>query len=471
MKKNIVVLLKGILLGLISMGIPGLSASTIGIIIGIYLMMVESIANIFKDFKKNGTFLAFLMIGYAIGAVLAAFTVNIIFEYFPLVMIMAIMGMLLGSLPDIFNSLKGNWKKPSNWIVFSMIVTFLILYSYLIVTNQSVEFDKNPSLIYLIVMAFIGLFTSSTFIIPGIDFAVVFLSLGLYYPFMNMLTEFLMFSSPDYLTNLIANVKILGFYLIGYLLGIFLFSKLIKFLSKKYESETNFASAAFVVAAPAVVVKSCIINNAGFYVTIPQFFVGGFIAILSFLAMVIITILSRTHALRYYYTSLHISKIKKFKNAIKNEEDNSIINYMNWILEDGKINFSANEFVFDTNKKYLICANKNGNFDMFAIIKATNSKISYDHNYFGKNMLECLKDDNSNIRVTFTEDNDYAQKIKECYLNGYEIVPAFIDCKNVYDKNSLKQVDASIDFKTSLTLKNEEFNDEIINKINYAIIM
>ena len=55
--------------------------------------------------------------------------------------------------------------------------------------------------------------------------------------------------------------------------------------------------------------------------------------------------------------------------------------------------------------------------------------------------------------------------------NGYEIVPAFIDCKNVYDKNSLKQVDASIDFKTSLTLKNEEFNDEIINKINYAIIM
>ena len=118
MKKNIVVLLKGILLGLISMGIPGLSASTIGIIIGIYLMMVESIANIFKDFKKNGTFLAFLMIGYAIGAVLAAFTVNIIFEYFPLVMIMAIMGMLLGSLPDIFNSLKGNWKKQSNWIVF-----------------------------------------------------------------------------------------------------------------------------------------------------------------------------------------------------------------------------------------------------------------------------------------------------------------------------------------------------------------
>ena len=35
MKKNLVVLLKGILLGLISMGIPGLSASTIGIIIGI----------------------------------------------------------------------------------------------------------------------------------------------------------------------------------------------------------------------------------------------------------------------------------------------------------------------------------------------------------------------------------------------------------------------------------------------------
>ena len=74
-KDYVFVALKGTLLGLVSLGIPGVSASTVGIIIGIYFTMVDAIANIFKDFRHNATFLLALMIGYAAGSVGAAFSV------------------------------------------------------------------------------------------------------------------------------------------------------------------------------------------------------------------------------------------------------------------------------------------------------------------------------------------------------------------------------------------------------------
>ncbi|MGM9969632.1 MAG: undecaprenyl phosphate translocase family protein [Anaeroplasma sp.] len=289
-KNNIIVLLKGILLGLISMGIPGLSASTIAIILGIYLLMVNSIANIFKDFKKNIIFLLFLILGYGIGAILAAFSVDLLFKHFPLATTLVILGLILGSIPEMFYKSRKDIKKISCWIVFSIIFATIICYNLLISKSTETEFPNDPDLGYLISIAIIGLITSSTFIIPGVDFAVVFLSLGLYYPFLNMITELLSFFSPNYFDTFLPNIKILGFYLAGYFTGMFLFSKLIKFLTAKYSSQTSFASIAFVTAAPIIVINNCIIQNDSFRSTIPQWIVGIILAIVAGSLMIFISI-------------------------------------------------------------------------------------------------------------------------------------------------------------------------------------
>lgn len=270
LKDYILVFLKGILLGLISVGIPGVSASTIGIIIGIYFLMVDAISNILKDFKKNAPFLLILMLGYGLGSIGAAFSITILFEQFPLVTTFAILGFILASIPDMVIKLKKDFSKPICWVVFIGVLILLFIYNISFTTSNVQEFPDKPNLGYLIKMGIIGVVTSATFIIPGVDFAVIFLSLGIYYPFMNMITELCSFFDPNYFNLFKTNIQILLFYLAGYFIGVFLFSKLIKFLSVKYESQTQFASFAFIVAAPFIVIKSCVIDNDAFFISTGQ---------------------------------------------------------------------------------------------------------------------------------------------------------------------------------------------------------
>jgi putative membrane protein len=283
---NVIVFFKGILLGIISLGIPGVSASTIGIIVGIYFFMVEAIANIFKEFRKNIFFLLSLIMGYAVGAVGASFFITFLFDLFPYVITFSILGIILGAIVNTAVSLQGHFNKLSNWLTFLGVFLFLGAYNLFLSSDAQFSFPTEPDLYDLILMFFIGLFTSATFIIPGIDFAVVFMSLGIYYPFMNMIKDLFAFTDPNYLTILIANGKILGFYLVGYFIGIFLFSKLIKFLMQRFEYQLQFAAFAFVVAAPPVFLNSCIITNEATRGMHPaQIIIGGVLSLLFAIAM------------------------------------------------------------------------------------------------------------------------------------------------------------------------------------------
>ncbi|MCR5112941.1 MAG: DUF368 domain-containing protein [Acholeplasmatales bacterium] len=272
--KYLIIFLDGVLLGIVSLGIPGFSASTIAVIIGIYFVLVESMANLFSDFKRSILFLIFLYLGYGIGSACAALGVNILFEEFPLATILVVIGMIIGAFPDTFLALKGNLKKISGYIVFIIIAGAILCYNFFATEGDTVTFPDNPDVWFLIRMGFIGLVTSATFIIPGVDFAIVFLSLGLYYPFSNMLANIIRFGSETYLHDLANTGKILGVYLIGYFVGVFLLSKLVKFLTKKYKAQTLFANAAFIAIAPIIVVKNCAFDNENYFFSVPQLIIG-----------------------------------------------------------------------------------------------------------------------------------------------------------------------------------------------------
>ena len=256
----VLILIKGMLLGITSVGIPGLSASTLSIVLGIYFLMINSIADIFKDFKKNIKFVAPLLIGFLLGVGLAAYTIVILFEHFPLITTFAIIGFIISSLPSMIMKLKVYFRQPSCILTFIVILAILTAYNVIRPQNTGMVFPEKVTFVYLFGMAVIGMFAAATFIIPGIDFAIIMLSIGIYYPFMNMIKSFIDFNSPNYLDTAANNGMILTAFLIGLLVGLALFSKLIKFISKKYTAQTQFASLAFVVAAPTVLVRTCIIE-------------------------------------------------------------------------------------------------------------------------------------------------------------------------------------------------------------------
>ena len=272
--RYLIIFLDGILLGIVSLGIPGFSASTIAVIIGIYFVLVESMANLFSDFKRSILFIIFIYLGYGVGSAIAALGVNILFEEFPLATILVVIGMILGAFPDTFLALKGNLKKISGYIVFTIIAVAIISYNFFATEGDTVTFPDNPNAWFLIRMGLIGLVTSATFIIPGVDFAIVFLSLGLYYPFSNMLANIIRFGNENYLHDLANTGKILGVYLIGYFVGVFLLSKLVKFLTKKYKAQTLFANAAFIAVAPVIVIKNCAFDNSSYFFSVPQLIIG-----------------------------------------------------------------------------------------------------------------------------------------------------------------------------------------------------
>ena len=133
--RHFIVFLEGVLLGLISIGIPGFSASTIAIIIGVYTVMVEAMANIVSDFKRSIIFLICLYLGYGIGSMLAALSVNILFKNFPLATVIVILGLLAGSIPDMVIKLKGNFKKIYEEINIVYINLQDIIYQFIYFIN------------------------------------------------------------------------------------------------------------------------------------------------------------------------------------------------------------------------------------------------------------------------------------------------------------------------------------------------
>ncbi len=291
--RHFIVFLEGVLLGLISIGIPGFSASTIAIIIGVYTVMVEAMANIVSDFKRSIIFLICLYLGYGIGSMLAALSVNILFKNFPLATVIVILGLLAGSIPDMVIKLKGNFKKISCWITFVIVGASIVCYNFFAKEGATIEFPEDPSWTFVIAMGLTGLVTSATFVIPGVDFAVVFLSLGLYYPFSNMLATLANFTAPTYAQTFMPNFKILLSYTIGYFTGAFLLSKLVKMLIHKFNPQTMFASFSFIAVAPAIVIKNCVYDNENFSYSTSQLIVGLILGILLMSAMILIGIRQR----------------------------------------------------------------------------------------------------------------------------------------------------------------------------------
>ena len=113
--KYLSIFLKAIIIGFISCAVPGLSALTFAIVLCIYYPLVDALSSVIKNFKKSILFLIFFFGGYAVGAVLAAEFVSIIYEQYPLILVIIVLGCILGSLPSMIKDIIPYAKKWTNW--------------------------------------------------------------------------------------------------------------------------------------------------------------------------------------------------------------------------------------------------------------------------------------------------------------------------------------------------------------------
>ena len=279
--KRLITFFKGVILGFVGLAVPGLSASTIALEIDVYYDMIDSISNLFKRFKKSVLFLLFLTLGYFAGGFIGSVAMNTIYVTVPIIMLLIVMGMVVGGIPNMAKDLKHGIKKPSCWIVLVLLSFLLIAFSFFLTAGKEITFD-NMKLVDYITLFFVGVFTSATLVIPGVDFAVLLISLGYYSAFTKTIANLFDFSVFGH------TMLVLGIYLIGYGIGAFLLSKIIRFVINKYEDETKYASFAFVLVAPAIIIKKGIFDNPNFSYTTSELIIGIILGVVCMVGMIVL---------------------------------------------------------------------------------------------------------------------------------------------------------------------------------------
>ena len=93
--------MKGILIGSGAI-LPGISSGVFCVIFGIYEKLINSVLNLFHDFKKSFTFLLPIGLGGITGVLLVGKLLNFFFNEYPMPTKFCFIGLILGSIPVLF---------------------------------------------------------------------------------------------------------------------------------------------------------------------------------------------------------------------------------------------------------------------------------------------------------------------------------------------------------------------------------
>ena len=216
---------KGVFMG-IADAIPGISGGTIALLLGIYEELISTISGLnfglitklknngFKSFWEslNGNFLITLVLGIVISLILfVKISANLLTSH-PLYVWSFFLGLILATLYVIY-------KLIESWNLVNIISTLLMIAFSIILTSDSLNISDDTNLFYILIC---GIIASSAMILPGISGSLILVILGVY----KILVEAL--------DNL--DVKIISSFLVGAVIGVISFSKILKWLFKNYKS-------------------------------------------------------------------------------------------------------------------------------------------------------------------------------------------------------------------------------------------
>lgn len=245
-KDKIVLGIKGFLIGLANI-IPGVSGGTMAVSFGIYEEIIEIASNIFKNFKKNMAFILPIGIGTVIAIALLSNVITICLDKYQVATPLLFVGLILGGLPAIVKNIGKKITKPTNLIVFSITILFMLFIYLGIKDAEDVDFTNVDAIGYIILFI-VGAIAAITMVVPGISGSFVLMLIGYYKPIVKTVSDLTHFN------NVIYNLCILIPFVFGVLFGIVSVSKLIKYCLKKYPEQTYSSIVAFVLSSVVLII-------------------------------------------------------------------------------------------------------------------------------------------------------------------------------------------------------------------------
>ena len=217
---------------------PGVSGGTIALILGVYKKLIESIDAIsVKNFKTltldlfwkkiNGNFLISLFTGILSAVFTLSFLIDYLIHTYPIALWSFFLGLLVNSI-FILKRLVNNWSYLNIGLLVLGAVTSFFL-------TQITPKGSDIGLIYIFFCGFFGIIAM---ILPGISGAYILLILGAYQTIINLIKMALKSLSSfnlDLLIPIYTKLFIFGF---GVLVGLRIFSSILKWLFDNENDKT-----------------------------------------------------------------------------------------------------------------------------------------------------------------------------------------------------------------------------------------
>ena len=255
--ESVKILLKGIVVGLGAIT-PGLSGSVLLVIFGLYHKALNAISTIFKNFKTNIAFLIPLALGIGIGMLTFSKIAQYFLGNFEMQTRFTFLGLVVGTIPLFIREVtKEKREQGLNFpkrFIFSIVgaAAFGLLLSY----AGGVGFDRleNPNLFQSVLL---GLVVAASYLIPGVDSAVILNYFGMYELWLSV-------ADLDNLLNIDFFLKIALPTAVGLAVGVLLISTIINFLLKRYYTFTfSVIFGLFISIIPKLLNESCVLGLNG----------------------------------------------------------------------------------------------------------------------------------------------------------------------------------------------------------------
>ena len=233
---------KGIIVGLGGIA-PGLSGSVLLIIFCLYQKTLDALGNLFRDLRKNVSFLLPLVAGMGTGVLLFSKAVNFFLNHYEMPTRFCFLGLIAGTLPMVWQEVTKNGYSRK----YLLLVILSGCLGTWFFTGNPDAFPQitDPTLLQSVLL---GVAVAATAIVPGVDPAVFLSTLGFYEMYVAALAQLRM--------------EVLLPMVLGLALGAVMLSFLMSQLFRRFYTATySIIFGIFLTMIPNMLSSSCILGR------------------------------------------------------------------------------------------------------------------------------------------------------------------------------------------------------------------
>lgn len=251
--KNILYCVQGAIVGIGAI-LPGVSGGVLCVSFGIYEPMMEFLTHPIAAWKKHRKIFLPFALGWILGFLLLAKLLEILFSAAAPIALMLFLGLICGTLPDLFKSSEKSDSKKS-WTPFILSLALAYLFFHLLEHAGSITLAPSFG-----GFLFCGFLWGLSMIIPGFSSSSVLICLGLYEP----MTAGIAALDPSVLLPMFLGIGVTAL----------AFARLIHMLFQKHYTVTLRVVLGFVTASSLKIVPSSFSTPLTFIIALLCFALG-----------------------------------------------------------------------------------------------------------------------------------------------------------------------------------------------------